>query len=107
MRVGDPIRYTTQLLGFDERRFHFFHRMWQMVQRGKMAEMKHAGIVAYTKPGTQLPVLLYFPNIKGTTQGEQLLKIQKEHPNLGFCRISELAADCSVDFAERYRLPTH
>lgn len=28
LRVGDPIRYTTQLLGFDEKRFHFFHRMW-------------------------------------------------------------------------------
>ena len=28
LRAGDPIRYTTQLLGFDDKRFHFFHRMW-------------------------------------------------------------------------------
>jgi acyl-CoA thioester hydrolase len=28
LREGDPIRYTTQLLDFDEKRFHFFHRMW-------------------------------------------------------------------------------
>ncbi len=28
LRAGDPIRYTTQLLDFDEKRFHFFHRMW-------------------------------------------------------------------------------
>jgi acyl-CoA thioester hydrolase len=28
LRVGDPILYTTQLLDFDEKRFHFFHRMW-------------------------------------------------------------------------------
>lgn len=28
LRAGDPIRYTTQLLDFDEKRFHYFHRMW-------------------------------------------------------------------------------
>ncbi len=28
LREGDPIRYTTQLLDFDAKRFHFFHRMW-------------------------------------------------------------------------------
>jgi acyl-CoA thioester hydrolase len=28
LRVGDPILYTTQLLDFDEKRFHFSHRMW-------------------------------------------------------------------------------
>jgi acyl-CoA thioester hydrolase len=28
IREGDPIRYTTQLLAFDQKRFHFFHRMW-------------------------------------------------------------------------------
>jgi acyl-CoA thioester hydrolase len=28
MLGGDPIRYTTQLLDFDEKRFHYFHRMW-------------------------------------------------------------------------------
>ena len=28
LRAGDPIRYTTQFLDFDEKRFHYFHRMW-------------------------------------------------------------------------------
>ena len=26
---GDALRFTTQLLGFDEKRIHYFHRMWR------------------------------------------------------------------------------
>ena len=28
LHQGDPIRCTTQLLGYDEKRFHYFHRMY-------------------------------------------------------------------------------
>jgi acyl-CoA thioester hydrolase len=28
LKEGDPLRITTQLLGFDEKRLHFFHRMY-------------------------------------------------------------------------------
>ena len=29
--AGDPLRITTQLLGFDKKRLHFFHRMYHAV----------------------------------------------------------------------------
>jgi acyl-CoA thioester hydrolase len=28
VREGDPLRFTTQLLGFDEKRIHYFHEMY-------------------------------------------------------------------------------
>jgi acyl-CoA thioester hydrolase len=28
LKQGDPLRITTQLLGFDDKRLHFFHRMY-------------------------------------------------------------------------------
>lgn len=28
MKQGEPLRFTTQLLGLDEKRLHFFHAMW-------------------------------------------------------------------------------
>lgn len=28
LHEGDPLRFTTQLLGFDQKRLHFFHRMY-------------------------------------------------------------------------------
>ena len=28
LSLGDPVRITTQLLGFDEKRMHYFHRMF-------------------------------------------------------------------------------
>ena len=27
-RAGDPLRFTTRLLDFDEKRLHYFHEMW-------------------------------------------------------------------------------
>lgn len=31
--AGDPLRITTQLLGFDSKRIHYFHRMYQAEKR--------------------------------------------------------------------------
>ena len=28
LRAGDTLRFTTQLLGFDAKRMHYFHQMW-------------------------------------------------------------------------------
>jgi acyl-CoA thioester hydrolase len=32
VRLGDPLRITSQLLGFDAKRIHFFHRMYHAEQ---------------------------------------------------------------------------
>lgn len=28
VRLGDPLRFTTRLLGHDQKRLHYFHEMW-------------------------------------------------------------------------------
>ena len=33
VKVGDEVSVTTQLLGYDEKRFHYFHRMYNAEQR--------------------------------------------------------------------------
>ena len=33
VKVGDEVFVTTQLLGYDEKRFHYFHRMYHAEQR--------------------------------------------------------------------------
>lgn len=30
VRAGDPLRFTTRLLGHDARRIHYFHEMWHV-----------------------------------------------------------------------------
>lgn len=32
VREGDPLRFTTQLLGYDAKRLHYFHRMYHAEQ---------------------------------------------------------------------------
>ena len=32
LRVGDPLRFTTLLLAFDEKRIHYIHQMWHAEQ---------------------------------------------------------------------------
>ncbi len=36
VRLGDPLRVTTQLVGFDVKRIHFFHRMYH-AEKGYLA----------------------------------------------------------------------
>ena len=33
VRRGDPLRFTTLLLGFDDKRIHYIHEMWHADQR--------------------------------------------------------------------------
>jgi acyl-CoA thioester hydrolase len=51
VREGDPLRFTTLLLGFDEKRLHYLHQMWHETE-GYLAatiELMHLHVSRVTR----------------------------------------------------------
>jgi acyl-CoA thioesterase FadM len=71
---GDPLRFTTLLLGFDEKRHHFLHQMWHEKQ-GYLAasiELMHLHVSQVTRRATPMaPELI-----------ERLTSIRKMHEDV-------------------------
>jgi acyl-CoA thioester hydrolase len=53
---GDPLRFTTLLLGFDEKRHHFLHQMWHEEQDYQAAsiELIHLHVSQVTRRATPM-----------------------------------------------------
>jgi acyl-CoA thioester hydrolase len=56
VREGDPLRFTTRLIGFDAKRLHYFHEMWH-AEAGYLAatnELMSLHVSLETRRGTPM-----------------------------------------------------
>ena len=44
LSIDEEVRVTTQLLGFDEKRIHYFHRMWHAAKNVQMATLEQLAL---------------------------------------------------------------
>ena len=53
---GDPLRFTTLLLGFDEKRLHYLHQMWHETEGYLVAtsELMHLHVSQITRRSTPM-----------------------------------------------------
>lgn len=44
LSVNEEVAVTTQLLGFDDKRIHYFHRMWHVGKNAQMATLEQLAV---------------------------------------------------------------
>jgi len=44
LSVNEEVKVTTQLLGFDEKRMHYFHTMWHVEKKAQMATLEQLAL---------------------------------------------------------------
>ena len=44
LSVNEEVAVTTQLLGFDDKRIHYFHRMWHVAKNAQMATLEQLAV---------------------------------------------------------------
>lgn len=74
VRAGDQLRFTTRLLGYDAKRIHYFHEMWQATEPYLAAtnELMSLHVSAETRRGAPMA-----PSVL-----DHLAKVQNAHDAL-------------------------